>query len=179
MEAALAAGARTVVVDNGGDIAVAVEPGDAVRVGVARSLADRRPTHVIVVTHDSGIGGVCTSGLGGRSFTRGIAEATVVVARTAAVADACATVVANAVTCDDPGIERCLAAELDPDTDIPDLPITRRVGQLPVAARKVALRAGTHEARRLRAHGLIIGAVLGVDGLPRVVIPSSLATPLR
>jgi ApbE superfamily uncharacterized protein (UPF0280 family) len=179
LEAALAAGAQTVVVENGGDIAITVAQGEVVRVSVARSLEDRRPTHVIAVTADSAIGGVCTSGLGGRSFTQGIAEAATVAAETAAIADACATVVANAVYVDDPGIERRPAIELDPDTDIPNLLVTWRVADLGDAALRAALSAGRHKAEELLAQGAIAGAVVGVAGDRRTVVPAGFALPVR
>lgn len=179
LEAALSLGASTIIVENGGDIALAVGDGEVVRVGVARSLADRRPTHVITVTADSAIAGVCTSGLGGRSFTRGIAETTAVAAESPALADACATVIANAVYVDDPAIRRRPARELDPDTDIPTLLVTCHVGDLPPTTLERALSEGTREARKLLAMGAIAGAVVGVSGNRRIVVPPGFASPLE
>jgi uncharacterized protein len=179
LEAALASGAHTVLVENGGDIALVVGHDDVVRVGVARSLADRRPTHVIAVTADDGIGGICSSGLGGRSFTRGIAEMTAVAAENAALADACATVVANAVFVDDPGIVQRPAAELDPNTDIPTLLVTDHVGALTRVALHAALSEGIRKAQELLAVGTIAGAVIGVGGRPRAVVPAGFAEPVE
>jgi ApbE superfamily uncharacterized protein (UPF0280 family) len=50
--------------------------------------------------------GIATSGWRGRSFSLGIADSVTVLARTAAQADAAATVIANAVDADDVRIRR-------------------------------------------------------------------------
>lgn len=177
LAAAVEAGAGTVIVENGGDIAVAVGEGDMVRIGVAKSLADRHITHVIAVTAAAGIGGVCTSGMGGRSLTQGIAESATVAAETAGLADACATIVANAVYAEDPAIERCRAAELDPDTDIPALFVTCHVGPLSDATLDGALIAGAMKVHNLLEKGAIKGAIIGVNGRKKAVIPRGVALP--
>ena len=129
MEAAVAAGATRVIVNNGGDIALRAPAGERVRVGVVSDLAARRVTHTLDVAGGSGTGGVATSGFGGRSLTKGIASAAVALAATAAAADALATSLANATNADDPAIRRCLAEELDPGTDIRGHTVTAAVGE--------------------------------------------------
>lgn len=177
LRAALAAGAGTVAVENGGDIAVAVEEGDTLRVGVVESLTSRRVSHVLPLAGGSGIGGICTSGLGGRSFTRGIADAAVAVAATASLADACATLLANAVYVDDPAVEQRPAGELDPDSDIAGLPVTVRVGALSPESVARALRAGKERAEEFMGQGLIRGALLSLRG-QTVMLPPGLAEPV-
>lgn len=177
MEAALAAGARTVTVENGGDIALTAGDDTVIRVGVAQNLADRRPTHVLAVDAGTGIHGVCSSGLGGRSFTRGIAEMVTVAAEDAALADACATIIANAVFADDPAIEQAPAFQLDPSTDIPILLVTTHLGAIAPETLRKALHAGRRKAQGLLAQETILGAVIAVSGLPRVVLPDGFATP--
>ena len=69
-----------------------------------------------------------------------------VLAATAAAADAAATLIANAVNIDHPAIERRPARELDPDSDLLDLPVTVAVGALPDDAIAEALDRGAAEA---------------------------------
>ena len=69
-----------------------------------------------------------------------------VLARSAAAADAAATMIANAVDVDHPAIERRPACELDPDSDLGLLPVTVAVGEVPAGALARALDRGV--ARR-------------------------------
>ena len=78
--------------------------------------------------------------------------------------DGCCPPLANAVNLDHPAIERRPARELDPDSDLGDLPVTVAVGPLPDAAIGEALDRGAAEARRLRLCGLIEGAALSLCG---------------
>jgi len=155
MEAALAAGATRVIVNNGGDIALEAPAGERVRVGMVSDLAVRRVTHSLDVTGGSGIGGVATSGFGGRSLTKGIASAAVALAATAAAADALATALANATNADDPAVRRCRAEELDPGTDIRGHIVTAAVGEVPADVRRQALATGRRRAEELRRQGVL------------------------
>jgi ApbE superfamily uncharacterized protein (UPF0280 family) len=161
---ALEAGAGTVTVENGGDVALSVEDGDSVRVGIARSVSDRRPGHVVSLSAQDGIGGVCTSGVGGRSLTRGVAETAVTFATSASLADVCATLVANATWIDDPAVIRRPAVEIDPATDIPDLTVTVRVGNLDPRAVYRSLVGARKCAKGLLERGILMGAIIGVQG---------------
>ena len=114
------------------------------------------------LTCDSPVRGIATSGRGGRSFSLGIADSATVLAATAAAADAAATLIANAVNIDHPSIERRPARELDPDSDLLDLPVTVAIGPLPDHVIAEALDRGAAEARRLRLCGLIEGADLSL-----------------
>ena len=85
-------------VNNGGDIALHLARGRAVHGrpdGPARSA--RACCGRLVIGADDPSRGVATSGRHGRSFSLGIADAVTVLARTAAQADAAATIIANAV----------------------------------------------------------------------------------
>ena len=104
--------------------------------------------------------GIATSGWRGRSRSFGIADSVTVLARDAAAADAAATLIANAVTVEDPAIARRPASELDDDSDLGDRPVTVAVGPLPKAAVEAALDRGAHEARSMRAAGHIAAAML-------------------
>ena len=77
-------------------------------------------------------------------------------------ADAAATMIANRVDIDYPGIERAPAASLDPDSDLGDLAVTVAVGPLPQGACRAALLSGVNHARSLLARGIIQGAMLAL-----------------
>jgi hypothetical protein len=151
-------------VNDGGDIAIHLTPGHELRAGIFASALDG----VARLTDDQPVRGIATSGHGGRSFSLGIADTATVLAATAAAADAAATLIANAVNVDHPSIERRPARELDPDSDLLDLPVTVAVGALPPALVEEALNRGATEARRLRLCGLIEGAALSLFGQWRI-----------
>jgi uncharacterized protein len=147
-------------VNDGGDIAIHLSPSHELRAGIFAAELDG----VARLTWDRPVRGIATSGRGGRSFSLGIADSATVLAATAAAADAAATVIANAVNIHHPAIERRPARELDPDSDLGDLPVTVAVGALPMALVEEALNRGAAEARRLRLCGLIEGAALSLLG---------------
>ena len=155
-------------VNNGGDIALHLEPGARLSVGVVPTLRDAIPRARIEIASDSAVRGVATSGWQGRSLSLGIADAVSVLARSAALADAAATLVANAVDVDHPGIRREPARALDEDSDLGDLPVTVAVPALDLEAIDAALEAGVAATRALRDRGVIEGAALAVQGRWRV-----------
>ena len=108
--------------------------------------------------------GVATSGWRGRSFSLGIADSVTVLARDAATADAAATVIANVVNVDAPGIERVPSNALRDDSDLGAIPVTVNVPPLDIPTVQRALRAGAWRARELRAAGLIWSAALVCQG---------------
>jgi ApbE superfamily uncharacterized protein (UPF0280 family) len=113
---------------------------------------------------------VATSGRHGRSFSLGIADAVTVLARTAAQADAAATIVANAVDLPGhPAIIRHPACDIQPDSDLGARLVTRDVGPLDDNEITDALAAGEGRAQQLLAAGLIEGAVLQVCGKLRIL----------
>jgi ApbE superfamily uncharacterized protein (UPF0280 family) len=151
-------------VNDGGDIAIHLAPGRSLRAGIFAQALDG----AVTLTHDRPVRGIATSGRGGRSFSLGIADSATVLARTAAAADAAATLIANAVDIDHPAIERRPACELDPDSDLGDLPVTVAVGELPSDAVDQALDRGLAEARRLRRLGLIDSVAISLRGAWRL-----------
>jgi ApbE superfamily uncharacterized protein (UPF0280 family) len=156
-------------VNNGGDIAIHLAPGRRLTAGVVADLAHPALHGTIALDHASRSRGLATSGAGGRSFSRGIADAVTILARTAAAADAAATIVANAVDVDHPAIRRAPAASLRDDTDLGDIAVTVAVGDLPREAIAHALANGERAAARLVRVGLIDGAVLVLKGETVVV----------
>ena len=152
-------------VNNGGDIALHLGLGEAFRIG----LMDRPDSEGVLRMLSIGAGdpvrGVATSGRHGRSFSLGIADAVTVLARTAAQADAAATIIANAV--DLPAhaaITRVPANDLQPDSDLGARLVTRAVGPLSDDDIALALETGAQEARHLLEAGLIDAAVLRLAG---------------
>lgn len=123
-------GATRVVVNNGGDIALRLKPGESVRVGILSSLDRGEVDTVISVSGDDGIGGIATSGLGGRSFSRGIANAVSVFSKRCILADALATHLANSTRIESEGIRIAKAGTIDPMSDIADLDVVIEVGEL-------------------------------------------------
>jgi hypothetical protein len=122
-----------------------------------------------------GIGGVATSGLGGRSFTKGITSAVTVISKTASLADAAATVIGNFTNVQDPNIIRSLAEKVYPETDIAGEWVTIKVGELSQEKIREALDGGLSKAYSICQKGLINGAMIALKG--RVVWTDSL-TPL-
>lgn len=157
-------GMTKVVVDNGGDVAVRAHGEDPITVGIRPDVNDRAVSHVIGLDPHLRSHGVATSGLGGRSLTRGIASAATVVARTASLADAAATAVANASFLEDEQIWRRPAEELDPYTDIPGLDITVKVGPLSEEKKSMAVSMALRRAEDLVRREVILGACVAVQG---------------
>jgi hypothetical protein len=97
-----------------------------------------------------------------------------VLARTAAQADAAATIIANAVDlAGHPAITRCPAHDLQPDSDLGARLVTRDVGDLSRDEIEEALGAGADTARSLLARGLIESAALRLHGETRIVAPKA------
>lgn len=169
-------GASKVLINNGGDIAIRLAEGEKTRVGLTPDIDATSFTHMISLVGQDGIGGVATSGLGGRSFTKGIAGAATVLARTARVADACATVIANHCFAEDPGIIRLPAEEIDPNTDIPGHLVTVRLERLKPETKEKALANALAKAKELVNAGVIHGAVIFLDSMVAMT-PDGLCQP--
>jgi ApbE superfamily uncharacterized protein (UPF0280 family) len=171
MLAALTAGRRLTraYVNDGGDIALHLAPGAGFEVGLAARPELARLDGCFTVAAEMPVRGLATSGQGGRSLSFGIADAVTVLAENAAAADVAATLIANAVDLDHPAIERRPARELDPDSDLGDLPVTVAVGALDEEAVMTALSGGEAAARSMLTAGLIFGAVLALNDRFRVV----------
>lgn len=156
-------------INNGGDIALHLAPEQSVRIGLYADIARLDGNELRGGIHTDGafevsslspVRGVATSGWRGRSFSMGIADSVTVLARTAAEADAAATVIANAVDVLDARILRRPACELKDDSDLGALLVTVAVPPLEPALVQQALQAGLLRAQALRAAGLIWSAAL-------------------
>jgi len=156
-------GMTRVVVDNGGDIAVRIIGNEQVNVGIGTAARNGRISKSIVLDSSLSSWGIATSGLGGRSFTRGVASAVTILARTASLADAAATAVANASFVEDENVLQQPAEKIDPNTDIAGIPVTVKVGPLSEEKVEMAVFRASGKARSLEDQGVILGVVVEVQ----------------
>ncbi len=172
--AAMTAGRRLsrAYANNGGDIAVHLTAGTALAAGVVNDPDRPGLDGRITLGADAPARGMATSGWRGRSLSLGIADAVTVLARTAAAADAAATLIANAITLDHPAIERAPAVSLREDSDLGMQLVIVAVGPLPAHAVAAALDAGLAEARAMQRAGLIETARLALQGETRALAPA-------
>ncbi|MEZ5741585.1 MAG: UPF0280 family protein [Burkholderiaceae bacterium] len=100
-------GIEHAIINNGGDIALHLAPGASVRLALVVQHDSRfaRPETVTIRAADP-VRGVATSGWRGRSQSLGIADAVTVLGNCAAVADAAATMIANAVDVRSAAVQR-------------------------------------------------------------------------
>ena len=173
-----AASLQRAYVNNGGDIALHLGNGERFTVGLIDRPDMPGLMKTTIIGFDDPARGIATSGRHGRSFSLGIADAVTVLARTAAQADAAATIVANAVDLPGhPSIVRCPAHDLQPDSDLGARLVTREVGDLSHDEIEEALEAGAHEAQALLARGLIESAALRLHGETRIVALNGIYAP--
>ena len=164
-------------VNDGGDIALDIGSGERFVIGMV-GRPDRPPLAgtlfgTMILDSNQPVRGIATSGWRGRSFSLGIADSVTVLAKTAAMADAAATIVANAVDLPGhPAISRIAARDLSPDSDLGDRLVTTAVGELTSAELSQALGRGSACAERLIASGLIDAAALNLQGTTRVMAPA-------
>jgi uncharacterized protein len=174
-----AAPLRRAIVNNGGDIAIHLADGQSLRAGVVGDLSLPRMDATIEISSSDPVRGIATSGWRGRSQSLGIADSVTVLAGTAAMADAAATMIANAVNVEDSAIARLPACEVRDDSDLGDLPVTIAVSLL--ASQKVAqaLENGARRAAELQARGLIAAAYLQLQDQVRVIGATHQTVPSR
>lgn len=167
---------RKAYVNDGGDIALHLSPGETLSAGIVADIAHPGLDAATTIRSADPIRGLATSGWRGRSQSLGIADAVTVLAASAAEADAAATLVANAVDVEHPGIGRRPARALKEDSDLGELPVTVAVPALPRAAVGAALANGASVARQMQERGLIEAACLALQGRVEVVAPAARRT---
>lgn len=169
-------------VNDGGDIALHLTSGERFVVGMmeypdqAVNPAFRKGRNLVhplfgttTIEFEHPVRGIATSGWRGRSFSLGIADAVTALADTAAMADAAATIVANAVDLPGhPAIQRVRACDLAPDSDLGAHLVTQAVGEVLPNEVHEALAAGVLVAESLRQVGMIRAAALSLNGEIRV-----------
>jgi ApbE superfamily uncharacterized protein (UPF0280 family) len=160
-------------VNNGGDVAFHLASGQQFVAGMIERPDRPSLLGTITLRSDQPSRGLATSGWHGRSFSLGIADAVTVLARSSSLADAAATVIANAVDSPGhPGIVRQPARELAPDSDLGSIPVTCSVGELTEGEIHEALDSGARVAEEMLASGLISSAALSLQGHSRIVSSS-------
>ena len=158
-------GLTKVVVDNGGDIAIRLAAGQTAAVGIRPHINSLDISHIARLDGRRPCWGVTTSGIGGRSFTRGIASAVTVIAANASIADAASTAIANACFVRDPNIRQMPAEQIDPNTDLAGQLVTIGIGKLARSRREIAQARALQRAEDLVAGGDIDGALICQDNL--------------
>lgn len=150
-------------VNNGGDIALHLAPGQSFTSAIAGH--DGRDFGRIRISSQDPVRGIATSGRHGRSLSLGIADSVTALAKNAATADVAATLIANAVDLQDhPGITRRAAWQVAPDSDLGDLPVVTGCGALSARECQTALANGQRRALSFRHQNLIAGAGLFLRG---------------
>jgi uncharacterized protein len=157
-------GMTRVLVDNGGDIAIRSSEDEPINVGIRLQPDRQSVSHAVVLRPERTAWGVATSGIGGRSLTRGVLEAATVVAGDASLADAAATAVANASYIADSAVVRKPAEAIDPHTDIAGLDVTVRVDPLAEKSKELAIDQALRRAEDLIENRIILGAFVACQG---------------
>ena len=123
----------------------------------------------VSLDYESPVRGIATSGWRGRSLSLGIADAVTVLAGSAATADATATLIANDVKVNYPGIVKRPASEVKDESDLGMLPVTVDVPPLPVDQISEALKRGAQTAGNFIRAGKIEAAYLSLQKQTLVV----------
>jgi ApbE superfamily uncharacterized protein (UPF0280 family) len=172
-------------VNDGGDIAIQLAPGEQFVVGMIERPDRASLFGTVTLKSSNPVRGIATSGWRGRSFSLGIADAVTVLAQRATMADAAATMIANAVNLlNHASIDRAPANSIAPDSDLRDLLVTVNVGELSGEDIRCALESGVALANQLKARGLIHSAALHLQGETRIVgldekvLPHANTTPI-
>ena len=156
-------------VNNGGDIAFWLNTGESFSIGVVDNLGIPELNARVSLAYESPVRGIATSGWRGRSLSLGIADAVTVLAGSAAIADAAATLIANDVNVDYPGILKRPASEVKDESDLGMLPVTVDVPPLPVDQISEALKRGAQTAGNFIRTGKIEAAYLSLQKQTLVV----------
>ncbi len=156
-------------VNNGGDIAFWLNAGESFSIGVVDNPGIPELNARVSLAYESPVRGIATSGWRGRSQSLGIADAVTVLAGSAAIADAAATLIANDVNVDYPGILKRPASEVKDESDLGMLPVTVDVPPLPFDQISEALKRGAQTAGDFIRTGKIEAAYLSLQKQTLVV----------
>jgi ApbE superfamily uncharacterized protein (UPF0280 family) len=156
-------------VNNGGDIAFWLNAGESFSIGVVDNPGIPELNAKVRLAYESPVRGIATSGWRGRSLSLGIADAVTVLAGSAAIADAAATLIANDVNVDYPGILKRPASEVKDESDLGMLLVTVDVPPLPVDQISEALKRGGQTAGNFIRTGKIEAAYLSLQKQTLVV----------
>ena len=143
-------------VNNGGDVSFYLNKNQIMKSSLASI-----PNMITEIKYKDKSRGIATSGWRGKSFSRGIADSVTVLADNAAMADAAATMIGNAVDIyNHPKIKKRPANEMYEDSDLKNLLITIEVGILTKVEIKEALKNGYQTALQYIQKDLINSALI-------------------
>ena len=143
-------------VNNGGDVSFYLNENQTIKSSLAAV-----PNMIAEIKYKDKSRGIATSGWRGKSFSRGIADSVTVLAENAAMADAAATMIGNAVDIyNHPKIKKRPANEIYEDSDLENLLITVEVGNLTKFEIKEALKNGYQTALQYVQKDLINTALI-------------------
>lgn len=141
--------------NNGGDIALHLDPGEQLTCAIAGAGGS------VTIRAEDRVRGIATSGWRGRSWSMGIADSVTILGKTAAQADAAATIVANAVDLPrHPAITRRPAHDLQADSDLGPRLVTTAVAPLSPQEAQTAVDRGAAAGQAALSRGLIDGALI-------------------
>jgi len=143
-------------VNNGGDVSFYLNENQIIKSSLAAI-----PNMIAEIKYKDKSRGIATSGWRGKSFSRGIADSVTVLAENAAMADAAATMIGNAVDIyNHPKIKKRPANEIYEDSDLNNLLITFEVGNLTKFEINEALKNGYQTALQYVQKDLINTALI-------------------
>ena len=154
---------RRMYVNNGGDISFWLNYGSAFTIGVVDNPIRPELNTKVCLPYESAVRGLATSGWRGRSQSLGIADAVTVLSSSSACADAAATLIANNVNIEHPGIIRKPACDVKDDSDLGIHPVTVNVPFLSEKEVSWALRNGAESAKALIRKNKIQSAYLSMQ----------------
>ena len=158
-------GLDKIYVNNGGDAAFYLGHGQKITAAIAGHI----PATIQIQSSDP-YRGIATSGWRGRSQSLGIADTVSVVANNCAIADAAATMIANAVNLPaHRAISRMPAFDILPDSDLKEQLVTTAVGKLDDEDIARALHEGEKLAKTYLAEVKIGGAILMLKNQTRQI----------
>ena len=147
-----------IYINNGGDVAIYSSKNKNFTFTIAGNDQIK-----ICLEKVSGTFGVATSGWKGRSFSMGIADSVTVIAESASLADAAATLIANDINVDkNPNIKKEKAENIYEETDLKDKLVTTYVGHLNITEIKRALAQGKITADIFISENKIFSALLNL-----------------
>ncbi|MYG42732.1 MAG: UPF0280 family protein [Rhodobacteraceae bacterium] len=158
-------------VNNGGDISIYLGRGEKFTVDIKQ--LNNTGLGQIELFDSLEIGGIATSGKGGRSLSMGIADSVTVLAGNASDADVAATLIANHVDIPEhPGITRMPAEEIVDDSDLINQNVVIACENLDSHDVELALARGSQFAQELLNDGKIKSVAMFLQNSFRLLGPS-------
>ena len=147
-----------IYINNGGDAAIFLKKKQKLKFLVASTNS-----FLITLEGDNCKYGIATSGWKGRSFSMGIADSVTTIAKSSAIADAAATVIANDTDIKShKNIKKQEASKIDEYSDLKNKLVTTYVGELSLNDIQKSLKKGVLTAKRLIKKNIILTALLNI-----------------